>query len=75
MQRASLCESQPFAKLEAILRCLMTKGLGGNIDHTVLSTEHVQQLGSKKSVMRSRYWTTGHEMKTKASIKAGNYLE
>lgn len=49
MQCASLWASHPLAKLEAILRCLMTKRLGDNIDYTVLSIEHMQQLGPKVS--------------------------
>lgn len=40
IQRASLWGSHPLAKHEAILRCLMIKRLGDNIDHAVLSTLH-----------------------------------
>lgn len=49
MQHASLRGSHLLATLEVILRCLMTKRLVDTIDHAVLSTEHVQQLGPKVS--------------------------
>lgn len=63
VQHDSLWGSHPLAKLEAILRCLMTKRLGDNIDtqsHPLSTCSSSGQKVSHEQWRRAaKYWTTG----------------